>query len=128
MSRSAIKGKTIAAILLLSSAVTVSLCVLPSHGGAEEPEYNPRGRRDPFVPLVGVIDAGSGSGVGEIMTIEDISFQGIVIDPDGKKGVIINGEMIKEGEARERLFVESVGSNTVTIKLDEERHELKLYE
>ncbi|MGD2279418.1 MAG: hypothetical protein PVH45_04930 [Candidatus Omnitrophota bacterium] len=91
-------------------------------------QYEPLGRRDPFVPLVGVTKSTSVSGARGILTIEDVSLQGIVMGADGKKGVIINGEIIREGERVDRLFIESIGNNIVTIKIEDDTFKIKLYE
>ncbi len=92
-------------------------------------EYEAHGRRDPFVPLVGVAVARGGPrGLGDILSIEDVSLQGILVGPDGAKMVIINGEMVKEGDKIGVVVVESIGNNVVRIKIDEEVHEMQLYE
>ncbi|RKY42968.1 MAG: hypothetical protein DRP85_01180 [Candidatus Makaraimicrobium thalassicum] len=91
-------------------------------------EYNAFGRRDPFVPLVGVPREGTKGGILGILTIDDVVLQGIVVGPDGARNAIINGEVLKEKDRVERLFVESIGDNTVTVKIDDDRFELKLYE
>ncbi|MGB2630125.1 MAG: hypothetical protein WBD24_00840 [Candidatus Omnitrophota bacterium] len=91
-------------------------------------EYDSYGKRDPFVPLVGVAERASVSGARGILTVDDVSLQGIVIRADGKPAVIINGEILGEGDRIERLYVESIGNNVVTIKIDNERFDLKLYE
>lgn len=89
--------------------------------------YESFGRRDPFVPLIGVPGA-EHKGIWDVLTIEDVMIQGITVDPDGARKVFINGESMKEGDKKGLLLVESIGNNVVKIKLDEEYHELKLYE
>ena len=91
-------------------------------------EYDSYGRRDPFVPLVGVAERAYVSGARGILTIEDVSLQGIVIGANGKPAAIINGELLGEGDRIERLYIESVGSNIVNIKIDDDKFQLKLYE
>ena len=91
-------------------------------------EYESLGRRDPFVPLIGISELSSASGARGILTIDDVSLQGIVTGPNGKRAVVINGELMQEGHMIERLFIEAIGDNIVMIKIDEERFYLKLYE
>lgn len=91
-------------------------------------KYESRGRRDPFVPLVGVAGVGTVGGLHGVSSIDDISFQGVVLSPDGKKAAIINGEIFKEGDIIGRVQVVSVGENEVTLKIDERTHRLTLYE
>ena len=91
-------------------------------------EYSALGRRDPFVPLVGVGETGSRSGLEGIISIDDVHLQGITSDSDGTSNIIVNGEILREGQRVERIFVESIGDNEVVITIDDERHTLQLYE
>ena len=84
--------------------------------------------RDPFVPLVGVTAERTHGGILTIMSISDVSFQGIASDPSGKSSLILNGEIIAEGETVGLVTVESVGSNTAVITIDGELHTLTLYD
>ena len=102
------------------------VAVLPGFADSAE-KYNSYGRRDPFVPLVGVADVVTRGGIEGIASIEDVDLQGIVVSANGRKGVIMNGEVIGEGEIAGNIKIESVGSNTVVIKIDNEIHEIKLY-
>ena len=92
-------------------------------------QYESLGRRDPFVPLVGVVSRReSVRGLEGILSIEDVSLQGILVGPGGSRSVIINGEVVAEGMKMGTLTVESIRDNEVTIKIDEDVHTLKLYE
>lgn len=108
--------------------VLVLVLTCSASGSFAAVEYNSAGRRDPFVPLVGVSRVGGGGGVDMILTIEDVSLQGIIMDPDGTRSIIMNGEIVKEGQQIGQLIVEDVGNNLVKIKIGEERHTIKLYE
>jgi hypothetical protein len=90
-------------------------------------KYESRGRRDPFVPLVGVSDKGGRGGIKGIHTIDDVKLQGIVRGADGVKRAIINGEIMKEGDKIERLSVIFIEDNGVKVKIEETEYELKLY-
>jgi hypothetical protein len=92
-------------------------------------QYESLGRRDPFVPLVGVTSRReSVRGLEGILSIEDVSLQGILVGPDGSRSVIINGEVVEEGKKIGTLMVESIKDNEVTVRIDEDTHTLKLYE
>ncbi|MFH1552652.1 MAG: hypothetical protein ABID83_03320 [Candidatus Omnitrophota bacterium] len=91
-------------------------------------KYTSYDRRDPFVPLVGVPQEGTTAGVLGILTIDDVELGGIAVDPDGKRSVIINNEIMREGDGIGHLSVESIGTNVVKVKINGESHELKLYE
>lgn len=89
--------------------------------------YDSHGRRDPFVPLVGVTERGSQGGVRGILSVDDVSLQGIVTNEDGRMLAVINGELMKEGDRIGRLSIESIGENSVKVKIDEAEFEIKLY-
>ena len=105
----------------------VIFTALTSSSVAAGPAYSSGGRRDPFVPLLGISGVAIRSGLQGIASIRDVDLQGIVVSDDGKKSVIINGEVISEGEAVGYISIEKVGTNTVVIKIENERHELELY-
>jgi len=90
-------------------------------------KYNSYGRRDPFVPLVGVKERRGTGGAASILTVEDISLQGILTNPDGTKSVVINGDIMKEGEKIELLKVVQIGENSVKVELNDTIYDLKLY-
>ena len=90
--------------------------------------YNSAGRRDPFVPLVGISGEGVAGGIWGVLTIDDVVLQGITVEPDGARSAVINNEVVREGDERGRLTVESIGDNIITIKIGDERFEKKLYE
>jgi hypothetical protein len=119
------KSRLVKVCLCLALAATFGAAVTGDAYCSET--YNSYGRRDPFVPLVGVTDIVRRGGIEGISSIDAVDLQGIVVSEDGRKGVIMNGEVISEGEVIGLLKVEYVGSNTVVIKIDNDKHELKLY-
>jgi len=115
--------------LIRICAVVLTAVLFAGGGGyAAALEYDSFGRRDPFVPLVGVPKEKSRGSLWGISSVEEISLQGILINPDGTRSAVMNGEVMKEGQSIDRLVVQSIGANTVVVILDSERHELKLYE
>ncbi len=100
---------------------------LPGISGAAC-EYKSYGRRDPFVPLVGVSGTAAMGGLHNIISVEDVSFHGTVIDADGKKAAVINGEILRQGDRVHSVLLESVGENEITIMINDKKHRLKLYE
>jgi len=103
------------------------LMVLQSKMGAAS-GYDPLTRRDPFVPLIGVQKGSPTGGIWNIFSVDDIVLQGIVVNPDGSRSAVINGEVIPEGEMIEQVFIKEVNVNSVVITLNDETHEIKLYE
>ena len=90
--------------------------------------YDPLGRKDPFVPLIGVSKSQAEYGIKGILTSDDAVLQGITINTGGNKSIILNGEIVGEGDRRGIVFVEKIEDNEVHIIIDDERHVLKLYE
>jgi len=109
-------------LLLLTVAV---LYASVSRGGSFD--YSSYGRRDPFVPLVGVSGVSASGGLSGIVSIDDVLLQGIVIGSDGKGTAIINGEMFKEGFTDEGVSLISVGQSSIKIKINEDVYTVELY-
>lgn len=61
------------------------------------------------------------------MSIEDVRLQGIASDSAGKKAVILNGEMLKEGEGGGCLTVKKIFDNSVILVIGAEEHALSIY-
>ena len=100
-------------------AVSVSLA------GAEEQKYSYKGqgKRDPFVPLI--------SPAGYLLNLESedsdtLKLQGIMYDPKGVSMAIINGALVKAGEAVGNAVVTEIDPTKVIIIKDNERMELEL--
>lgn len=100
------------------------LCAVEAGAGYK---YESHGRRDPFIPLVGFSEKGTKEGLKGVYTVEDLKLQGITTSGDGSKRVILNGEIMKEGDKIERVTVISVGKNTVKVRIDDTYYELELY-
>ncbi len=92
-------------------------------------QYESMGRRDPFIPLVGVTLSSKGDGLAGILGVGDISVEGVMVDrTTGEKNVIINGEILKKGDKIGRLAILEIGYNSVRISIESDEYELELYE
>ncbi|MBD3379494.1 MAG: hypothetical protein GF408_03420 [Candidatus Omnitrophica bacterium] len=108
--------------------VVPGLIVTSSHADGVY-RYESLGRRDPFVPLVGVTSDGRAEGLEGILSRADVSFEGVMVDKTtGERRVIINGEILKKGDKVGKLSVEEIGYNSVRISIDDREYELELYE
>ncbi|HPN72613.1 MAG TPA: hypothetical protein PKZ41_01300 [Candidatus Omnitrophota bacterium] len=96
--------------------------------GEDETEPEKSLRRDPFVPLVGVDTVKSRSGIAGIFTIVDAKFQGIATGSEGKKAIVLNGEILEEGQTVGLVELVEVGDNKAVISIDGAVHEILLYE
>ena len=66
---------------------------------AERSLYSAKGRRDPFVQLVGTGAKASAGGLLSVESVEEVSIEGIVVDPNPKQSiVVVNGSVLKEGD------------------------------
>ncbi len=65
---------------------------------ASEVKYDARGRRDPFVPLVSANATVSSGELLSVEKIEDLRVEGVVFDSKKGSVVILNGQMMKEGQ------------------------------
>ena len=64
----------------------------------------------------------------EVLSIEDVEFQGIALDAKGERIVIINGEMLKVGSELDALTVVSINEGEAVISIRDKLHNLALYE
>lgn len=90
--------------------------------------YGTSGKRDPFVSLIG-IEKRAATRLEDITSIDEIKVEGIAIGQNGKKSVIMNGELLKEGSRVGAIKIKkitrgsvklSIGSITYNKKIPEE--------
>ena len=86
--------------------------------------YDDHGRRDPLWRLV--------SPTGTIMNYEseflitDLALEGIMAGTDGENLAIINGRILRSGDAIGQFVVERVKENSIVLKKGKQKFELKL--
>ncbi|MFH1665752.1 MAG: hypothetical protein ABIA77_06380, partial [Candidatus Omnitrophota bacterium] len=78
-------------VLSVLASLALLVCLVCVSTVCRALEYNSFGRRDPFVPLVGVPKEGPAGGVGSILAVGDVVLQGVVQGADGEKCAVING-------------------------------------
>lgn len=100
--------------MVLKGTVLFLIVATASFGWAELPGYEPHGKRDPFVPLVGP-ERPTIVRLEDITSIDDVSLEGIVSGPKGTKAAIINGEMLKEHERIGDLEIKDITKRKVTL-------------
>ena len=104
-------------------AVALMACFAPSAAA----EYNSRNKRDPFVPLLtsdGQRLRPPGFDEQEAAGISGLSLQGIVFEPGADSYAIINGQLVKEQESVDNARIVKIRSDSVTVLLDGETHQL----
>jgi len=111
--------------------VLIVIFTLVSIGGyaqeAKQFVYDSREKRDPFVPLIGDITRGVGN-ASQIMSIEDVDFQGAASDAKGRMIAIMNGEIFRRGDSSGEMVVKAVGNDNVTVVIKGKEHTLILYD
>ena len=61
--------------------------------------YQAQNKRDPFVPLVSLTMKAAASGLVGVESLEDVQVEGVVMDADPKKSVVVvNGSVMKLGD------------------------------
>jgi len=93
--------------------------IFPEIGRSEKFQYDGHGRRDPFVPASETIWA-SGQ-----WSFKDLRLEGVVLDPMASY-VVINGEIIKEGDSFSGFRVEKIDAGHVQLTKDGEAYLLYL--
>ena len=78
--------------------VLISIILIAEVGFAgERPEYDAKGRRDPFEPLISK-DGMYASDADGVRGMKDIRLEGIVWEAAKSSIAIINGEIVEEGD------------------------------
>jgi hypothetical protein len=94
---------------------------------AEAFQYESKGKRDPFVPLVGA-EKPAAARLVDITSVEDLKLDGIALGARGEAAAIINGELVKSGDKVGDITVKSITKTTVTLIISGKAHELNLQE
>jgi len=78
--------------------------------------YEPKGRRDPFVPLVRDGRILGKPRAAEALAVLQPILYGILWDPDGRSIALINDQEVKEGDVVGSYQVEKIHPNSVVLK------------
>lgn len=98
-------------------------------GGLSKSEgsfYDSRGKRDPFAPLIG--EKRQVVPIEDIVSIDDVNLEGLAVGRGGKKVVIINSVMLKEGDKVGNLAVGKISDKGAQVFIDGTEYELNLPE
>lgn len=78
-------------------------------------QYEPGGKRDPFVPLIGQGKASARLSLEDVASIADIKLEGLVVNAKGKKVAVLNGELLKEGGGAGIVKIRKIGAKSVIL-------------
>ena len=99
------------ALIIMIAVSTAAVC--------ESFKYEPRGKRDPFVPLIGQ-DKVVAAGLADVTSVEDVKLEGIAIGSNGKLAAIMNGEIVKEGYKIGEIVIKKIDPKSVTLLINSE--------
>lgn len=108
--------------------VLMALIVSACFSGAEEFRYDPHGKRDPMVPLLGQDKPGGLVSFADIASVDDVKLEGIAGVASGNRMAIINGELIKKGFRSGEVEVVDIAKNHVVLKISGQEHTINLPE
>lgn len=110
-------------IVVTMAVVAAALsCILPGSVSG----YESKGKRDPFVPLIGQDKVNRLGGLEGIISVNDVLLEGIAIGPSGKNIAILNGQMVKEKDKFGLLQIKKISKKTVELSIDGKIHILSL--
>jgi len=92
---------------------------------ADDFTYGSKGKRDPFIPLAGLISDAAMKELINVTSIQDIVLEGIVYDKNSA-AAIINGTFVKAGIRVGLVFIEAVEPKKVISLIEGARHEVPL--
>ena len=117
------KNPALPIILIVASVISASsLRAEPFH-------YDPHGKRDPMVPLIGQDKAGGGVvALTEIVSVDDVKLEGIAGETAGKRTAVINGELVKENFKVGEIEIKKIGKNSVILNISGKEYTVPLPE
>lgn len=107
--------------------VSAGLILAANFANPQEFKYDSRGKRDPFVPLIGP-DRAVATDLDDITSIDDVRLEGIAVGAQGKKVAMVNGEMLKEGEKIGSFEIKTITKTAVTFMISGKEYNLRLPE
>ena len=88
--------------------------------------YEAKGKRDPFVPLIGQDKRGCAATLEGVSSVQDVVLEGIATGSGGKNVAILNGQMIKENDKFGVLRIKKISKKTVEISIEGKDYTLNL--
>jgi len=88
--------------------------------------YDPNGKRDPFVPIIGVIE-GPAKEAADVTSVSTIKLQGIARNARGEWTAIVDGEFVKEGDQVRGVTVKKIEGDSITVSIQDKDYVIPLY-
>jgi hypothetical protein len=112
--------------LCFISGVLCAHCAYAENPASPTFEYESKGKRDPFVPLIGQEKAKKISGLVDITSVEDIKIEGIAMGANGKNIAILNGQMVREDDKFGVVQIKKISQNSVQLSIEGKNYTLEL--
>jgi hypothetical protein len=109
----------------LKIAVFFLALAMTAYVYAEGFQYESRGKRDPFVALIGS-DRPTVTKLEDISSVDDVKLEGIAIDGKGRQIVILNGETLKENDKVGDVELKKIGKKSITILIGGKSYDIYL--
>ncbi|MBU0605221.1 MAG: hypothetical protein KKH77_02905 [Candidatus Omnitrophica bacterium] len=94
---------------------------------ADDYKYESRGKRDPFVPLVG-INRPAVSKLEDVTSIADVKVEGIVSASGGRMAAILNDQIVRQGDRFGDIEIKKITKKAVTIVMGGKNYDIMLIE
>jgi len=117
-------NRKIVYIITVTAAMAALIHLLPGTLCA----YEPKGKRDPFIPLIGQNKGIRSEGLEGVLTAQDVLLEGIAVGPTGKNIAILNGQIVKEKDKFGLLQINKITNKTVELSIDGKKYNLSLQE
>ena len=90
-------------------------------------QYDAKGKRDPFVPLIGP-DKDKALELEDIISADELVLEGIAVGTGGQNIAILNGRMVKENEKIGSLKIKKISKKSILILIADKEFSLDLSE
>ncbi len=119
-------------IIVYTFILAMYMCVYALYGACADAasdgfKYDPKGKRDPFIPLVGQ-EKSMGAGLETVVSPDDLKLEGIATGAGGKQVAIINGQMVRENDKFGALLIKKISRKSVELSIEDSPHTLTLQE
>ena len=109
------------------AVIAIAVLICASTADPAEFQYSSHGKRDPFVPLVG-IDRPAFTRLEDVTSVTDIKLEGIASRSGGRRVAILNGEVAKPGDVFGMIAIQDITDRKVTFTFGGKPYEISLYE
>lgn len=112
--------------LLVSAGIGIIIASSLRDVDSQGYQYDSRGKRDPFIPLIGQGKASARIDLEDVASIADVKLEGIAVNAKGKMIAIVNGSLLKEGDGAGIVRVLKVSKKSATLIVGGKEYDIEL--